>query len=291
MKFILPDANDLIYFSETAITENLSRASERLGITQPALSISIQRLERSIGSSLFIRTKKGVHLTQAGKFLYAQSRNLIQQWQQVRTKAIASTELIQGQYTLGCHPSVALYTLPLLLPKILEAHPGIEIRLEHALSRRIVESVISMEIDLGIVINPIRNPNLVIRKLADDEVCFWVGEGNSQIQNPQSGNAVLICDLELVQTQALLKKLKVAGIKYGRVLHTASLELITELTLSGAGIGIIPSRVANPKKNKGLRKLSKSPVFRDEISLIYRVENRAVKTIQLFSETLSHVFT
>src|SRR3954454_23122721 len=106
---MMPSASDLTYFIEVAAALNLSRAAERLGISQPSLTLAIQRLEHSIGTSLFIRSKKGVTLPQPGKQVLAHARELLQRWEIVRTKALASTNEIQGSYTLGCPPSVALY--------------------------------------------------------------------------------------------------------------------------------------------------------------------------------------
>ena len=69
---------ELRYFIEVANSLNLSRASERLGISQPSLSVAIKRLEGSIGTELLIRQKRGVVLTQAGKQLLAHAKQLLQ---------------------------------------------------------------------------------------------------------------------------------------------------------------------------------------------------------------------
>lgn len=64
---MIPSVAELTYFLEVSNSLNLSRASERLGISQPSLSLAIKRLEQTIGTSLFLRHKHGVSLTQAGK--------------------------------------------------------------------------------------------------------------------------------------------------------------------------------------------------------------------------------
>ena len=66
---MIASPNDLIDFIELSNTLNFSRASERIGISQPSLSTAIKRLEQAIGAELFIRGKNGVSLTQAGKRL------------------------------------------------------------------------------------------------------------------------------------------------------------------------------------------------------------------------------
>lgn len=287
---MMPSPADLTYFIEVASTLNLSRAAERLGISQPSLSLAVQRLEQSVGVPLLLRSKKGVTLTQAGKQLLVRARNLLQQWEAVKGAALASTHEIQGAYTLGSHVSVALYSLPGFMATLLEQHPALEIKLTHDLSRKITERVIQMEIDIGIVVNPVKHPDLIIRKLCDDEVTFWVGKGERKIQDFRDGNAVLICDPDLLQTQDLTKKLKKSGIHYNRILNSSSLEVITALTASGAGVGIIPSRVAAFASEKGLRRIPRAPVFHDEICLLYRVENKGVRSIQAMAEQIAATF-
>ncbi len=287
---MMPSPADLDYFVEVAATSNISRAAERLGISQPSLTLSIQRLEQAIGTPIFIRSKKGVVLNQAGRQLLSRARDLLQHWDDVKSSALASTQEIQGRYTLGCHPSVALFSLSSLLADLLEAHPDLEIKLMHNLSRKIAEQVIQMEIDIGIVVNPVRHPDLIIRKLCSDEVTFWVGKGHRGIQDFQDGKAMLICDPDLIQTQDLLKRLKKKGLRYRRILASSSLEVIAELTANGAGIGIIPGRVAAFNATKGLRRVPKAPSFYDEICLLYRVENKGVKSIQAIAEQITRNF-
>ncbi len=287
---MMPSFSELTYFIEVTSTLNVSRAAERLGISQPSLTLAIQRLEQSIGTRLLIRSKKGVTPTQAGKQLLFYAKDLVQRWDLVKSHALASANQIQGKYTLGCHVSVALYSLPGFMPSLLEKHPKLEIKLIHDLSRKIAEKVIQMEVDVGIVVNPVKHPDLVIRKLRGDEVTFWVGKGKNKIQSFRSGNAVLICEPDLLQSQDLIKKLKKSGFSYQRILSSSSLEVITELTASGAGIGIIPGCVAAVAKSKGLHKIPNTPVFHDEVCLLYRVENKNVKSIQAIAEKITEYF-
>ncbi len=287
---MMPSPAELSYFMEVATALNLSRAAERIGISQPTLSLAIQRLEHSIGVPLLIRSKRGVTLTQAGKQLHLHTKGLLQSWDSVRGRALASTHEIQGSFTIGCHASVALYSLPGVMSDLLEENPKLEIRFVHDLSRKIEERVVQTEIDVGLVVNPMRHPDLIVRPLTTDEVTFWVGKGNRTTQDFKSGGAVLICDPDLLQAQSLLKKLKKSGVRYQRIVSSSSLEVITELTASGAGIGIIPGRVAEAASIKGLQRIKNAPVFSDEISLIYRVENRGVKSIQVIADRFRKFF-
>lgn len=275
---------DLSYFIEVAVTLNLSRAAERLGIAQPSLSLAIKRLETEVGTHLFIRHKRGVSLTQAGKQLQAHARQLSQYWLEVKSQALASHNEVQGSFVIGAHPSVILHAIPTFLPALLAKHPKLEVHFEHELSRKITEGVINLSIDLGIVVNPVRHPDLVMQKLTNSKVTFWQAE---HLNQAIKDNVTVICDIELNQSQILLKNLLKKGIKYNRMLTSSSLEVIASLTQQGCGIGILPCNVA---MSKNLIKINDAPVFQDEIFLIYRHENRHIKALQTIINAIKNVF-
>ena len=288
---MIPSSSDLNYFVEAAKSGNLSRAAERLGISQPSLSVAIQRLEEALGTQLLIRTKKGVMLTQAGKQLMGHSLELIQGWEKIRSRTLASVNEAQGYFAIGCHPSVALFSLPKFLPKALELYPKLKVRLVHDLFRKVAEGVIQMEIDIGIVVNPVRHPDLVIKKLCTDEVALWVCNETRKTQDPTSGEAVLICDPDLLQTQSLLRKIKKAGLEFSRTVTTSNLEVVASLAASGAGVGILPSRVVGCQHAKHLKRLLGAPTFQDEVCLIYRHELKNVCSIQVLTRLIQEGFT
>ncbi len=283
---MIASPSDLCYFVEVANTLNISRAAERAGISQPSLTLAMQRLEEAIGTPLLCRSKSGVTLTQAGKQLLEHTKQLLHLWAQVKGQALASTNEIQGSYTIGCHPSVALYSLGTFLPNLLEQYEDLNIKLVHDLSRKIVEGVISFSIDLGIAVNPIHHPDLVIRKICTDEVTFWSANQSQDLQRIKSQVATLICDPELLQVQVLLKKLYKEGYKIKRIVPSSNLEVITMLVANGCGIGILPTRVAKTVRNQKLQKIENFPFVHDEICLLYRLENKNVKTIQVIAKAV-----
>ena len=155
-------------------------------------------------------------------------------WEEVVHSAKSSVNEVEGNISLGLHPSVGLYTLQYFIPQLLKKFPKLEFKIIHDLSRKINEQVISMEIDIGIVVNPIRHPDLVIHPLCQDEVTFFVGNKKTVMNDPYSGDGILICDPELSQSQSLLKKIKNKGIKYSRIIESSNLENITSIPISSA---------------------------------------------------------
>lgn len=284
---MIPSPSDLTYFLEVANLQNLSRASETLGISQPSLTLAMQRLETSVGTAILIRHKNGVTLTKAGKQLYVHARSLLQKWDSIKSETLASVHEVQGSFTLGCHPSVALYSLPRFLHILLEKYPKLEIKLKHDNSRKVTEQVINLSIDIGIVVNPVKHPDLIIKKLDDDKITLWRSSLKSDLQDIQSDRAIFICDPDLMQIQSILKNLKKMGVNNTRLLTTNSLEVIAELTASGCGIGILPTKIAVAKK---LIKIPKAPCFDDEICLLYHGSNRDIQAIQTIAQAIKGAF-
>jgi DNA-binding transcriptional LysR family regulator len=287
MKQMIPSPNDLLYFVEVAKCLNLSRAAECLGISQPSLTLSMRRLEEAVGTAILHRHQHGVSLTKAGNQLLAHVRQLLQQWESVRSEALASVQDIQGCFTIGCHPSVALYSLPLFLADLMKKYPKLEIKLQHDLSRKISEQVSNLQIDIGIIVNPTKHPDLIIKHLGDDKITLWHDVIHHEVQDLHSGQAVILCDPDLIQTQAILKEIKKRKIQYARLISSNSLELLADLTKSGCGIGILPGNVA---VSRNLKSISKAPFYKDEICLLYRGENRNVKAIQIITQMIKQAF-
>jgi len=284
-------ATEVLYFIEIANTQNLSRASERLGIAQPSLSSAVKRLESTIGTRLFTRHKKGVLLTQAGKQLLAHSKQLLQYWNEVKSQALASHHEVQGCFVFGCHPSVALHNLSGFLPTLLNTYPKLEIELKHDISRKITEGIINLSIDIGLVVNPIKHPDLIINKMMDDEVAFMsIKKPLLPHQDFLSEEAIIICDPALTQTQTLLKRLQKENIKYSRLLVSTSLEVIADLTVQGCGIGVLPQSITNRMFPGKLAMVEKVTPFHDEICLVYRHENRSVKAMQVIIAAIKKHF-
>ncbi|HVK60149.1 MAG TPA: LysR family transcriptional regulator [Bdellovibrionales bacterium] len=264
---MLPQPTDLTYFLEVASTLNISRAAERLGISQPTLSLAMQRLETQIGTALLLRQKSGVRLTKAGARIAQQGRELIEQWGKLRSDALKDENEVRGRLTVGCHASIALFSLENFVPQLFKTYPDLSIDFQHDLSRKITERVISFELDIGIVVNPVPHPDLRLVHLADDEVTLYRAPGNVC-------EDVLICEPDLAQTQDLLHKLKSGkkGFKFTRVVHSRNLEVVARLTAAGAGIGVLPGRVAARESSKLKPVGSGSPTFHDRIALIYRAD-------------------
>lgn len=280
----LPQATDLRYFQEVAHALNLSRAAERLGIAQPTLSLAMQRLETAAKIKLLTRSKTGVQLTRAGTRFAAEAQVLLEQWETLVDEAQKDESDVRGRVTIGCHPSVALYALRDSLPVLLSRYPDLEIGLEHDLSRRILERVIRFEIDIGLIINPVRHPDLKLKELLKDEVSLWAIE-------ECANQDVLIFDPELHQAQEIVRRLKrveggarqTSARRFRRTIESGNLEVIAGLAAAGAGVAILPGRVATREPAWGLRPYlvggSAEPKVQDQLYVVTRVGTDRSQTV------------
>lgn len=279
---MLPSSHDLTYFLEIAQSASITAAATRLGISQPSLTLAMQRLEQSVGTSLFVRSRQGVKLTKAGERVLMETRQLISRWEEVKQQAVGAMNEVRGRFSLGAHASVARYSLPLFLPELLSKHPELDLSLHHDLSRNITQKVLELALDIAIVINPVPHPDLVMRLLGKDQLSLWTSKKNRH-------HDVLICEPSLLQTQSILGKMKKAHMSFRKVIETSNLEVIAAMVEGGCGVGILPTRVAHAQ-GPTLAEVKGSPHFADEIYLIYRVENKPVRAIQAISQSIQEGF-
>lgn len=284
---MIPSPAELHYFVEVASTLNISRAAERLGISQPSLSLAVKRLEDGLGVELLIRSKSGVALTRAGQRFVKEARLLLQEWDKLSSAAIKEETTLSGRYVIGCHQSVALYSLQHFLPALLKEHASLEIKLVHGLSRQITDDVIGFKVDFGIVVNPVEHPDLVIKELDKDEVTLWTVPKSSATKDAEAGRGVLICDPDLLQTQSIIKQMEKKGLSFKRTVTTGSLEVVMSLVASGAGVGIIPGRVVGSRPDLGLKAISGAPKFQDRICLIYRADAQRTPASKMLMQSMA----
>ena len=271
--------SDLRNFLETSYANKLTLAAQKLEISQPALSGSIKRLEELHGYQLFYRSKQGIQLTPNGRFFQERVKNALGVLESLE-EAGPSKNIFEGSaITIGCHPVVAQYSLPRALTHLKEAAPDYKINLVHDLSRKILNEIQFGRIDIGILINPIKVPDLVIRTLAFDKIGIWRSKKTKSFDT-------VICEQDLFQTQSILKRWKQ---KPARIIQTSSLELTCHLVASDIGWGIIPQKAVE-LSGLDLHMESQMPTFKDEICLVHRPEFGRAPAEKLMIDSLKFSF-
>ncbi len=268
----------VVYFVEVATQGSFSAAATTLRVSQPSVSVAVKKLEERLDTQLFHRHARGVKLTPAGERLLNRAREAARALSAAQDEIDSLQTEPRGSFVLGCHESLGTYVLPGFMGRFLERFPDIEISLHNANSKDIEEAIVERTVDLGLVVNPVRHPDCVVRDLFDDRVIFVVAEAlTKQRKKPLSllTQRPLFFVPALRQTQVLLAELETRDIPVGRTVACSSMELVKSLVLDGAGVGVLPYRVAAHGVAEGrLRPLSrKLPGFDDKITLVWRADS------------------
>ncbi|WP_391118399.1 LysR family transcriptional regulator [Psychrobacillus sp. L3] len=137
-------------FIIAAETSNFRKASEKLLISQPGVTVHIKLLEEYLGVSLFERTNKRVHLTEAGKMFYTEATQLIKGFEVSVNRLHAFTEGYTRKWNIAISPLMAETILPYILRSFMNNHPDLEVSIRVAESSSIEDLVFSGEVNIGI---------------------------------------------------------------------------------------------------------------------------------------------
>lgn len=252
--------NDLMYFQQVNTYGSFTLTAKMLGVSQPTISEAIARLEKNLGTKLFYRTKQGITLTPPGKIILEKTHLILHTKNEI--EALTNNEQTPLNIKIGCHPVIARYFLTSFLKQSTRKHENINFKLHHDNSRAIQQMIQQGEIDVGVVVNPIRNPDLFINRITFDKVMIWKSISS------QKPNEQLIADFSLPQTHEILRRWKNAPTQH---IHTNDFNLIGDLVESNMAYGILPERFVQMEKLK-LENETKGLFVKDEFCVVYRPE-------------------
>ncbi|TFW05124.1 LysR family transcriptional regulator [Oxalobacteraceae bacterium OM1] len=169
--------DDLDYFLALAASRTFTSTAEKLGISQPALTKAIQRLERKVGVNLVMRTARGTELTEAGRAFYARvqtaSRGLDEAIQEARDLGGGKAGLLR----IGITPATTDFTLRALLPRLIEERPAAHISFTTAFAGSLMETVNRRDVEFAVCPVPERsNAALEYELLYEDPCRLMVNE-------------------------------------------------------------------------------------------------------------------
>jgi DNA-binding transcriptional LysR family regulator len=150
----------LRYFTVVADELHFGRAAEMLGIAQPPLSQSIQRLERELGVELFDRSRRRIQLTPAGRLLLDEARGLLAGEQRIRAVMRMARDGTLGTLRAGVPPELPAVTLQTLLRDLDERIPGLDVDLQELTTGEQVRMLTDARLDVGLVHHPLDAPDL-----------------------------------------------------------------------------------------------------------------------------------
>ena len=144
---------------------NFTRAAERLRITQPALSKQIAELEQKVGFSIFSRAQRRVELTDAGQVFVRGCQDALAVLEKALRSARSTQEQVQPVVTIGHSPYVDPQLISALIGTHLPLYPNLRLRMESMFAHELVHGVLSAELDIALLEEPLENPLLTLVSL------------------------------------------------------------------------------------------------------------------------------
>src|SRR5207253_110567 len=173
------DTRQLAAFCAVVERKSFSQAAERLGVTQPAVSLQIRSLEQRLGRQLLDRSGRRVEPTEAGLRLYASAQRLLQLEEQLLEELASGDEgVVDGTLELGASTGPGGSVVPVLLCEFQERFPDVHVRLTVSDTQTIVDRVADRELELGIVGAGRRHRGVAFEPFFRDEVVLACPSGH-----------------------------------------------------------------------------------------------------------------
>ena len=243
----------LSYFLQIAELQSFTRAANVLHVAQPSLSRQIQMLEQELGVLLFVRSDKGVKLTEAGLALQERAGAVLQQVRQIRDEIGLQSREPKGELRVGLPFSLFdLVTVPLLC-QYHARYPEVKIHVSEGVSAVMHELVLTGRLDTAVV-SDAEPLGLLRSELLLREQLYLVGPPAAQLSAEREVAVEELADRPLILTSrpnALRLIVESALADHGQrltpVLEADSSRLLSGLVAHGQGFTVLPfSAIAEP---------------------------------------------
>lgn len=157
---------------------NFVNAADSCFVTQPTLSMQIQKLEDELGVKIFDRSKQPVIPTHIGEDIIAQARNVLKEHSKIIEIIQDEKGEVKGDLRLGIIPTVAPYLIPRFLVKFLNKYPEVNLVVNELTTDQIIQQLKNDQLDCGIMASPIKDKNLNEETLYYEEFVAYVSKSN-----------------------------------------------------------------------------------------------------------------
>ncbi|MBA2361829.1 MAG: LysR family transcriptional regulator [Actinobacteria bacterium] len=173
------DTRQLAAFCAVVDRKSFSQAAERLGVTQPAVSLQIRSLEKRLGQRLLDRSGRRVEPTEAGLRLYRGAQRMLSLEEQLLEEVSGGDEGdLRGKLAIGCSTGPGATVLPLLLCQFQEGNPGVAISLSVNDTQHVIDLVAERQLELGVVGAAPRHRAVTFEPFFRDEIVLAVPPGH-----------------------------------------------------------------------------------------------------------------
>ena len=271
--------------------KNITRAAERLYISQPALTYRFKNLEKSFGTSLFFKTKGGIEFTPEGIHLAGYAEEMIVKLQKTKDYMLNMQDEIRGTLRLGVSSNFAQYRLPKILKKFSTNYPNVQFNVNTGWSTDIMKLLDSSSVQLGILRG--NYDWYGMKTLLHKERLCIISKKEIDMEN--------LPDLPFInyKTDSSLKNL-INDWWHDRftepplvIMETDRQETSKEMVKNDLGVAILPEICLQPSDNlftQGLSYKNGEPVFRNTW-LMYNEDSLQLATVKRFIDFLNENHT
>jgi DNA-binding transcriptional LysR family regulator len=226
-----------------------TKAAASLHLSQPAISKSLNELERQLNLTLLERSGRSIRLTDAGQALYARARELFGvEW-------IAEQELREirglkrGVLRIGASTTIATYMLPPYLGRFHLRHPGIRIRATSANTRTVLRMLLESRADIALVEGPVSHPQVEVQPWLDDELVVISHPQHRLLPRNDVDVGMLVREQFIVREpgsgtrDVSARALALHGVRLTNTMRVGGTESIKQAVAAGLGLAIV-SRAA-----------------------------------------------
>jgi LysR family transcriptional regulator, hydrogen peroxide-inducible genes activator len=250
----------LHYFDALVRTGHFGRAADACAVSQSALSVQIQDLEKQLGVVLVERNRKGIALTQYGEEIARRTVDILTNVRDLVDHARQHRQPLDGVLRLGVIPTVAPYLLPPLLPLLRDRYPTLELQVRETQTAVLLAEIADGKLDVGLVALPVAQPDLQCEALFNETFLLAVphtyrGKGRAVVPDDllKQGRLLLLEEGHCFRDQAL-DYCNLQELSGGDTLGLSSFATIVRMVANGYGFTLLPEMaVKSEVRDKEIR--------------------------------------
>lgn len=289
----------LQYVLAVAEHQNFTKAALKVFVTQPTLSMQIQKLEDELGVKIFDRSKKPIQLTETGKKIVNQARNIVNESDRIQDIVDQEKGFIGGTFRLGIIPTVMPTLLPMFLNNFIKKYPKVKLKIEELHTEAIIERLNDGHLDAAIAATPLELDGIKEQVLYYEPFVAYIPDGHRLSKNSKLNVEELdIDDMLLLEDGHCFKDGILNLCKASRnydgdhfQLESGSFETLIKLANEGLGMTLLPylHTLDLKESEKSKLKMFEEPVPAREVSLIYNKSELKMQIIEALRSSIAGV--
>jgi LysR family transcriptional regulator, hydrogen peroxide-inducible genes activator len=250
--------NELRYIVAVAQEKNFGRAAQHCFISQPALSVAIQKLEEELQTQLFERGKSEITVTPVGERIVEQAHKVLEEAARIRDIAQAGRNQLAGLFRLGAIYTVAPYLLPDLVPALNALAPDMPLEIEENITEQLEAALKTGRIDAAIIALPFQPAGIATEFLYEEPFQVVVPQRHPWAKRKTidpselAGEHAILLNVGHCFRDQVLESCPELNRGDAPVTRSNSLETIRNMVASGLGISVLPRDALTPKYHSRL---------------------------------------